>query len=110
MQNVDMEVCGSRVTIDFARTGLNVETLMDRAQEVLPLLHALLSADDTWLKLAGDDLAARERGCLAMNMMCQGATQSATKRAELLRAIADGSESISDHGFPEFEDGQSLDV
>lgn len=34
MQNVDMEVSGSRATIDFARTGLNVETLMERAQEV----------------------------------------------------------------------------
>lgn len=110
MQSVDMEVSGSRVTIDFTRTGLNVETLMERAQEVLPLLHALLSADDTWIKLTGGDLAARERGFLAMNMICQAATQSATKRAELLRTIADGSQSISDHGFPEFEDGQSLDV
>lgn len=105
-----MEVAGSRVVIDFARTGLNVETLMDRAQEVLPLLYALMLADDTWLKLTGDDLAARERGCLAMNMICQGATQSATNCAELLMAIADGSETIADHGFPEFEDGQSLDV
>jgi len=110
MQNVDLEVAGSRVTIDFARTGLSVETLGDRAREVLPLLHALIAADDTWLKLTGDNLAARERGCLAMNMMCQGATLSATKRAELLRAIADGSESIADHGFPEFEGRQSLDV
>lgn len=110
MQSVDMEVSGSRVTIDFTRTGLNVETLMERAQQVLPLLHALLSADDTWTKLTGGDLAARERGFLAMNMICQAATQSATKRAELLRTIADGSQSISDHGFPEFEDGQSLDV
>ena len=110
MQNVDMEVSGSRVIIDFTRTGMNMETLMERVQEVLPLLYALLSADDTWLKLAGDDLVARERGCLAMNMMCQGATQSATKRAELLREIAGGSKSISDHGFPEFEEGQSLYV
>jgi hypothetical protein len=110
MQNVDMEVAGSRVTIDFTRTRLNVETRMDRAQEVLPLTYALLSADDTWLKLTGDDLAARAHGCLAMNMICEGATQSATKRAELLMAIADGSEAIADHGFPEFEDGHSLDV
>ena len=110
MQNVDMEVSGSRVIIDFSRTGLSVETLMSRAQEVLPLLYALLSADDIWFKLEGDDLAARERGCLAMNMMCQSAMHSATKRAELLRVIADGSRSVRDQGFPEFEDGHSLDV
>lgn len=110
MEDVDIEVAGSRVTIDFARAGLNMETLGERAREVLPLLKALLSADDAWLSLSGEELSARERGCLAMNMMCQGATQSATKRAELLQAIADGRESIADHGFPEFEGGQSLDV
>lgn len=110
MKDVDVEVAGSRLAIDFGRTGLNVETLEERVQQVLPLLHALLSADDAWLKLSGEDLASRARGCMAINMKCQAATQLATKRAELLLAIADGSESIADYGFPEFEGGQSLDV
>ena len=110
MKDVDLEVAGSRVAIDFGRTGLNTETLEQRAREILPLLLAMVSADDAWLRLTGRELTARERGCLAMNMMCQSATQSATKRAELLQAIADGSESIADHGFPEFADGQFLNV
>lgn len=42
MKDVDIEVGGSRVIIDFGRTGLNTESLAERAKEVLPLLHALL--------------------------------------------------------------------
>ncbi|PKQ10556.1 MAG: hypothetical protein CVT70_19005 [Alphaproteobacteria bacterium HGW-Alphaproteobacteria-1] len=110
MRDIDMEVTDARVIIDFARTGLTTETLVARVREVLPLLCALLSADDAFFKLSEDELAVRERGYLAINMMCQGATQKATSWAELLQAIADGSESIADHGFPEFEGGQSLDV
>lgn len=110
MQDIDVNVTGSRVAIDFARTDLNTETLSDRLHEVLPLLYALLSADDAWFKLTDTERALRDRGILATNMICQGATQNAIQWAELLNSIVDGSESIANHGFPEFESGRSIDV
>jgi hypothetical protein len=110
MRDIELKVNGARVTIDFTHANLSTETLLERAEEILPLLSSLIEADDACLKLTSGDLANRLRGCLAMNMMCQHATQKAIEQAILLRKIADGSEAIADHGFPEFSDGQSLDV
>lgn len=106
MKDVHVEVTGARVTIDFAHACLNTDTLSVRVREVLPLLKALLSADDAWLKLSSVGLETRQRACLAMDMMCQAATQSATNRAKLLEAVANGSESIANQGFPEFDPEQ----
>lgn len=110
MRGVAVEVVGSRVVLDFSGTDLCVETLTERTHEILPLLYALMLADSCWLKLSDDELDTRGRGCAAINMMCQQATINATKMADLLRAIADGSETIADHGFPEFGGVSALDV
>lgn len=106
MLDVDIEVTGSCITIDFGRTGLHIATLKHRAEEVLPLLFSLVSADDTWLNLSEEEQLSRTRAWLAMDMMCQAATLNATRGAELLGSIAGGEESIADHGFPEFASGQ----
>lgn len=110
MEDVYVEVAGTRVTIDFASLCLNTETLTERVSEILPLLKALIYADDAWLNLSGVELATRERACIAMDMMCQEATQSATNRAKLLEAVANGSESIANHGFRDLDFGQDLSV
>ncbi|OOY04578.1 hypothetical protein BMI87_10165 [Thioclava sp. F28-4] len=110
VKKVDLEVTGSRLVIDFKRTDLSTETLLERAEEVLPLLIALISADDTLCRLTDEEFAERDRAWQAMDLMCQAATQSATRRAELLEAIASGKESIAAHGFPEFSGEKSVDV
>jgi hypothetical protein len=97
-------VSGSQITIDFANTSLDLKTLLERTEEMLPLLHALISADEAWFKLNNNEKVLRGRGYVTMNMLCQSATQIATEKAKLLKAIADGSELIEDHGFPEYDD------
>lgn len=110
MQGVSTSVQGACLTIDFSGSGLNLETLQERASEVLPLLHALLSADTVLSRLDVDTLEKRGRGFLAIDMMCQGAIHEACGQAELLMDIATGTASVAHHGFPEFADGRSLDV
>lgn len=110
MQDIDLKVTGATVTIDFGRAAINVETLEERTHEVLSLLSNLLLADSVWQNLTDSEREGRLNAWAAMGMMVQSDLQTANKRAKLLVAIADGSESISNHGFPEFQDGQLLDV
>lgn len=110
MQDINIEVAEDRVIIHLGEAGLNNQSIVQRVDEILPLLRALLSADDAFVKLSEEEFFERDRGCMAVNMRCQFSIQEATRQAELLKAIADGSESISDHGFPEFEGDQTLDV
>lgn len=110
MQGIVTSHEGSRVTIDFGSSGLNCETLRERVDEVVPLLHALLYADGVLSELPTEDLSERMIGYLAMDMVCQAAIQRAIAQAAVLREIADGSASIADHGFPEFEGGMPTDV
>jgi hypothetical protein len=104
MQDIDININGTRVTIDFSHSGLSASTLDERLADVIPLLCALLSADDTWIELNADEVASRNRGCIAINMLCQASINNAKKYAELLQKIANGRELISNHGFPEFSD------
>jgi len=110
MEPFEVIVADSRVTINFACVSQSPETLVERINDILPLLQALLSADEAWLGISDDEYAARARGWLAIDMMCKMDIQAATQRAKLLKSIADGAETIGDHGFPEFEDGESFNV
>jgi hypothetical protein len=104
IQGVSIMVAGSQITLDFTATCLNLKTLLERTEEILPLLHALVSADDTWFDLTNSEILLRGRAYVTMNMLCQSAMQIATQKARLLKSIADGSEKIADHGFPEFDE------
>lgn len=110
MQEINIEVAEDRLVIHLGQIGLNNKSLMQRVDEVLPLLRALVSADHASEKLSEEEFFERGRGCMAISMRCQFLIQEATRQAELLRKIADGSETISDHGFPEFDGGPIIDV
>lgn len=110
MHDIDIDVTNSHVTIDFSRTGIKTDTLAERTQEIIPVLRAFLAANDAWLSLTDDDLAIRGRGCMAVNIMYQGAIQNATRWADPLMAVAVDIESVASHGFAEFEGDTYLDV
>lgn len=110
MKNTILVATDGCVTIDFRDAEINESTLTQRTEEVLPLLHALILADQNFQKLSERDYSERGRAYMAMNMLCQFTVQKAIKQADLLRAIVDGSESISDHGFPEFDGDRVIDV
>jgi hypothetical protein len=109
MPDVDLEVSGKRVVIDFRRLAPGSEALAERVRDVLPVLIALVSADSAWRSLTEEERRLRANARSAIDMKTQATLLFAQAQAELLVAIIDGSESIADHGFPEFLDGQSQD-
>lgn len=110
MQDVDLKVIGPRVTLDFGRTKLNSNSLEERSRELLPLLFSLVSADSAWANRSVDEQDRYHQAYNAQNMVYQAALYATMQRAGLLIAIADGSESIADHGFPEFQENREFDV
>ncbi|PZQ96113.1 MAG: hypothetical protein DI533_16870 [Cereibacter sphaeroides] len=110
MHDIDIEISSYRLTLDFSRTGLSVVSLADRANEVLPLLYALVLADDAKSSLSDEQFADRQTGCMAMDLMCQAAIRGATGRAAMLLAVTEGTASISELGFPEFEGDAPIEV
>lgn len=110
MQGISTSINGPQLTVDFSEAKLDLSSLGERIEEILPLLYALLAADTALSTLNGDEVETRGRGFLAIDAMCQVAIWNAQEKAELLREIAKGEASIANHGFPEFAEGRSVDV
>lgn len=102
MLNVDVEVIGTRVILDFCRLMPDSETLAERVREVLPLLVFLISADNAWRNLSDEDRVLRMHAAAAIDMKTQAVLLAAQAQAELQVAVIDGRLSIAEHGFPEF--------
>lgn len=104
-----LEVTGMRVVIDLGHLATDSEAFFERVQDVLPILVALVSADGAWQGLTHEDRHRRAPASMAMEMKSQAALLAAKVQAELQVAIIEGRQFIADHGFPEFQDGRSLD-
>ncbi|MGB0843301.1 MAG: hypothetical protein ACPGVN_00990 [Alphaproteobacteria bacterium] len=105
-----VETNGPCLTIDLSATGLDLSNLSERAELLVPLLYALLAADTQLAACTASERQAVLRGFMAKDLSCQMTIYTAVTQANLLRDIAAGDEHIADHGFPEFSDGQSIDV
>ncbi|WP_123876559.1 hypothetical protein [Fuscovulum blasticum] len=102
--DVSVEVRDRTVKLNFgAGVGLP-ETLEGRIRDLIPLLLSLLEADDRWSRLSDDAKASRLQAGAAQGLRFDMALAAALRQAELLVAIVDGTESIANHGFPEFAD------
>ena len=103
MDDFELEVNGTRVVIDFARCACDAEAFADRIKDILPILRALVTADNSWHRLTDDERSYRQRSRLAMEMKLQAYLLATKRQADLVAAVIEGSESISSNGFPEFE-------
>lgn len=102
-KEVELSVSGSIVNINLGDIARDVD-VEGRVKEVLPLLVSLLRADRAWLSLTEQEQISRFRARAAADLGVQAVLSIALARANVLGAIIDGSESIADHGFPEFLD------
>lgn len=109
MYNIDLEVLGTKVVIDFGSMEPDSEALCERVKEVLPILAALISVDSAWQSLTDDSRHLRALAAMAMEMKSQTAILAAKAQVDLQIEIIKGNQSIADHGFPEFADAQNHD-
>lgn len=109
MQEIDLKVVGTSVVIDFGALAPAVD-FEERTREILPILSGLLAADTAWLALTERERDLRVCARAAFELTLQAALAATAARAELLKAIVDGSALAADHGFPEFADGRCDDV
>ena len=105
MQNIEVEIEGSCIRIDLGEAELDSECLEGRVREILPFLSNLLSADGVWNALSDREQESRFAAYNAQNLICMASLHSAIRHSELLIAVTNGTESIGDHGFPEFASG-----
>jgi hypothetical protein len=100
---IDLRQEGLLLTLDFYAVGLDEATVSDLAEEFIPILEARSRALLAFEQLEGSELAKRQSGILAQNMICQASMNAALGQYELLEQIILGEAKIADHGFPEFQ-------
>jgi hypothetical protein len=95
---------GQSARLDFGPMALEPEDIERRVRQILPIVERLLAAEVTKMSLDDSTLQKRFRGIAAQDMVVDAAIWATALQAELLMDIVSGSESIADHGFPEFSD------
>ena len=75
-----------------------------RVEEVMTLLSEILSSDEAASKLSDDELTRLQPGLAALELKYKILVHQATQQATAAKSIAEGRSTISQHGFPEFDD------
>lgn len=104
MVEISLRIEGTKAVLDCGLITLTPGQIEERVRQITHLLERLLEADIALMSLSDPMAESRMRGIAAQNMMMDAAISSATVRAELLKDIISGRESIANHGFPEFVD------
>jgi hypothetical protein len=102
-RKIDPRQEGLLLILDFHAAGIGEAVVSDLAEEFIPILEARLRALLAFEQLESSELAKRQSGILAQNMICQASVNAALGQYELLAQIILGEEKIADHGFPEFQ-------
>jgi hypothetical protein len=79
------------------------QRISKRLVDLKPLLEEILRFDDTTSDLSDDEFGKRRAACAAMDLKFQLMLSLASDQARLAREIAEGTERIADHGYPEFD-------
>jgi hypothetical protein len=80
------------------------EAIEARVLEILKVVQEIIKFDSIYDELPYDETSNRQIACQAVNLKYQIALETAKTLATLCRDVAEGSEKIEDHGFPEFSD------
>lgn len=86
------------------------DALSEVLGELLPIMSKILEIEILWQSLKHEERVLLIRSHLAMSMKVRGRLAAALKEAENHFFVISGVECISDHGFPEFANGESHDV
>ncbi|MFG6591697.1 hypothetical protein [Sulfitobacter sp. 1A12157] len=82
----------------------NSELIQVRLKEVTELLHEIVASDDAASGLTSDELTRLQPGLAALELKYKILIHQATQQAATARSIAEGRDTISQHGFPELDD------
>jgi hypothetical protein len=80
------------------------ELINIRLEEVLELLNEIVASDDAASKLTSAELTRLQPGLAALELKYKIFIHQAAQQAAAARSIAEGRDTISQHGFPEFDD------
>jgi hypothetical protein len=82
----------------------NGELINVRLDEVMTLLSEIVSSDEAASKLSDVELTRLQPGLAALELKYKILVHQATQQATAAKSIAEGRDTISQHGFPEFDD------
>lgn len=81
---------------------VNVDFMRERLTEVEAILREILAFDDAVTQLSDTDHSRLQSALAAIDLKYQMILHAAAEQACIGKNIAEGSASVSDHGFPEF--------
>lgn len=103
--SVDSSLDGMRVVVDCSAFQLASDVVLERLDELLPIIDQVLAADEVWLSLPDDLISSRFRERLALDMVYQACLVRAHSEAVSLFRVVSGIEPSSGASFPEFRRG-----
>jgi hypothetical protein len=93
---------GSSVTINLEAFNLSRDSIIERLEEIVPVLEAILSADSVRMTLTSATWRRLQVAITTQDLLYQGKLYEALAAARLLSDLQLEKENIGDHGFPEF--------
>jgi hypothetical protein len=110
MRNILVSVFDRRVQLDCSDFDLDDDVIVDSVSAVTELLTQILRAARSKALLTDATLEGRIAGIAAQDMIVQASILQALLQARILEEITLGRSSISDYGFPEFQETNTFDV
>ena len=86
-------------------SGLGAEEaadVLDRLNQLKGMVQSVIDSDGVVANLPDVEYASKLQACQAIVLRYQFAIEAAKQQAMLIGAVAQGTEKIEDHGFPEF--------
>jgi len=110
VSDLRIEIDNGIVQISLPLNHASEDTVRSRIQQVIPILQQLISSDVAVETRSYEEQIEKKSAVLALDLSCQAHLYKAQICAERIRSIAEGKESISQYGFPEFgSNGEKYD-
>jgi len=102
MPSTAISVSQDRIEFRFSDLDATEDDLRHRAEDLVPLLTALLEADAAFNRATDTEKEHRIAGFLSLNLMCKALIDQARQKGRNLEMIASGGAQPGEFGFPEF--------
>lgn len=107
--NLKVQIDGYVVSIDLSEFPIDQSTLLERIEEITPILASILTADLARSRLDDDLYEKLMSAIMAKDLTYQIILYRAKLEAEAMLAITEQRLRASDVGFPEFDGSINLD-
>lgn len=108
MSDLTIEFYNGMAKISLPMNKASEGSVRIRAQQIIPILQNLISADVAIERKISDEQTKKISAVKALDLSCQAHLYNAQICAERIKLIADGEASISEYGFPEFGDNGAM--